>query len=309
MALTLDVICAQYASVNSFAAIIASVLLDIPVVVESFGRDLNVGFEKDLRIRKMGEISLMYSDFIIAADKSIEEKIKLVLHGTNKYISVIGMPMDLTIKEAGSLFIDKGNDFIITSVNSCFSEEKGIELIINAFEKIHNEFPRTKLYIAGTDDHPQKIHEKKLLKVVQQKKLEDNIIFTGFLSRKDVGNLLKKSDIYIDARNNGNFSSVLLEAMYMGVPIIASENTGSLKVITTNKNGVLFKKNNTEEIYKKIKELIENEELRKLLSLNGKEYLERHKEKYMPDECFSKVETVLEKTILNHKRKKEGIQL
>lgn len=305
----LDVICAQYASVNSFAAIIASVLLDIPVVVESFGRDLNVGFEKDLRIRKMGEISLMYSDFIIAADKSIEEKIKLVLHGTNKYISVIGMPMDLTIKEAGSLFIDKGNDFIITSVNSCFSEEKGIELIINAFEKIHNEFPRTKLYIAGTDDHPQKIHEKKLLKVVQQKKLEDNIIFTGFLSRKDVGNLLKKSDIYIDARNNGNFSSVLLEAMYMGVPIIASENTGSLKVITTNKNGVLFKKNNTEEIYKKIKELIENEELRKLLSLNGKEYLERHKEKYMPDECFSKVETVLEKTILNHKRKKEGIQL
>ena len=70
-----------------------------------------------------------------------------------------------------------------------------------------------------------------------------------------------------------------------------------------------LKKNNTEEIYKKIKELIENEELRKLLSLNGKEYLERHKEKYMPDECFSKVETVLEKTILNHKRKKEGIQL
>lgn len=285
----LDIIHAHYASINSYAALFASKLINVPVIVSSFGRDINIGFNRDCRIKKMIISSFNEAQGIIAADKNIKDYININIVKKESNIKVIGMPLDITIFKAGDKIVKNPKKIIISTINSCFSEEKGIEKIINAFYEINKKYPDTVLYIAGTDDHPKKIHEKRIKKLIENKKIQDKVIFTGYLNRENVGSLLKNTDIYIDARENSNFSSVLLEAISIGTPIIASRNMGSLKVIIHDYNGLLFNQYSHKELLKCIDDLITHKNKRKRLSENGKKWLKKEGNKYLPEYCFNEV--------------------
>ena len=131
---------------------------------------------------------------IIAADKNIKDYININIVKKESNIKVIGMPLDITIFKAGDKIVKNPKKIIISTINSCFSEEKGIEKIINAFYEINKKYPDTVLYIAGTDDHPKKIHEKRIKKLIENKKIQDKVIFTGYLNRENVGSLLKNTE-------------------------------------------------------------------------------------------------------------------
>lgn len=285
----LDIIHAHYASINSYAAVTAGILIDVPVIVSSFGRDLNIGFKKDKRTKKMIISSLNMASGVIAVDTNIKKNIQTIANISENKMNIIGMPIDTSIVEKYTPIVTEKDKIVLTSINSCFSEEKGIEKIITAFEKINKQYSNTVLYLAGTDDHPQKIHEKKIIKLIQEKNLKNKVKLTGFLSRTSIGSLLKDSDIYIDARDNSNFSSVLLEAMLIGVPIIASENEGSKKIIINNYNGILFNKNSINNLVGCIEELIKNKEKRYTIVSNGNKWIKTKGAEYLPDKCFDEV--------------------
>ena len=107
--------------------------------------------------------------------------------------------------------------------------------------------------------------KQKLLEKVKREKI-NNVIFWG--RRDDVFSFYKKCDIFLHVpRVKEGFGRVLVEAMSMKKPIITTD-TGALPEILGN-TGILTKKEDVNEICKKILELYKNEKLRKELSERG----------------------------------------
>ena len=107
------------------------------------------------------------------------------------------------------------------------------------------------LFVVG--DGPDR---KELEELVNNLNLQEKIKFLGF--KKEVKEVLKDADIFI------------LSTRWEGLPIVVLEAWASkLTVIASNVHGIKSLIENEKDLAKKIKILLENEEMRKKLSENG----------------------------------------
>ena len=292
----IDVIFVQYASINSYVANIAKDLFNIPYIIASYGRDVNIGYNCDYRIQTFINKSMSQANYILVPTQSVKKRIEEINVNLLDKITIINTPVDNKVITAVNNDI-KCDKVIISTINSCFTPEKGIEtIILSCYELKHKYNKEFILYIAGTDDDENKKNYNHLKSLINQLKLEDNVIFTGYLSRKDVGLLLKKSFIFIDARLVGNFSSVLLEAQFCNVPTISSKNEAAINIITDG-NGLLFEPSNHTELTKKINFLIENPKIRNEIIEKQKKWIKHHGNEYKETSCFKKIEETMQKCI------------
>ncbi|OMI25103.1 hypothetical protein BTA31_20230 [Bacillus haynesii] len=117
------------------------------------------------------------------------------------------------------------------------SPEKGQEKLINSFARLHKEFPNSKLYIVG--DGPLK---KQLTLQAETLGLENDIIFAGQLENPFA--LLDECDCFVLSSDYEGQGLVLMEAMIVGKPIIATDVTGVRSVL---EGGLGLLVENTEE--------------------------------------------------------------
>lgn len=82
----------------------------------------------------------------------------------------------------------------------------------------------------------------------------------------------KAADVFIlpSTMNTESFGIVNLEAMACGVPIVASNIGGIPDIVKDGENGLLVQPKNTEALANAIIYLLENEDMKKKLGLNGK---------------------------------------
>jgi glycosyltransferase involved in cell wall biosynthesis len=110
--------------------------------------------------------------------------------------------------------------------------EKGIETLIEAWVKVREARPTALLRLVG--DGP----ERAILEAgVGKLGLGDAVEFTGVLS--DVEGQLRAADLFILPSREEGMSIALLEAMALGMPILATNIPGNRKLITDFKNGRL----------------------------------------------------------------------
>ena len=64
---------------------------------------------------------------------------------------------------------------------------------------------------------------------VKQLALEDRVKFIGF--RKDIKNLYKGSDLYVNASRHEALSFLIIEAMAAGLPVIATDMGGNSDIV------------------------------------------------------------------------------
>lgn len=105
------------------------------------------------------------------------------------------------------------------------SASKNYELLLNAFADVR--FPQeVELVIAGIGPEM-----KKLQKLVVELGLEEQVTFSGHLSRAGIIDLLQKSHLFAHPSNNESFGVVLIEAMAMGLPILATDSGGPVDIV------------------------------------------------------------------------------
>ncbi|WP_425340032.1 glycosyltransferase family 4 protein [Paenibacillus ihuae] len=288
----LDLIHAHYGSFNSFGAYVAYGLTEVPYIVSSFGRDVNLGYEHDRRIKWLIDGSFSNASRILVTDETLNNKIcgmypSEFLH---RNIQEIPMPLDERIFGEGKLGIDEELP-ILATINSCFSPEKGIMSILAAFAEIVRKIP-CRLVIAGQDDHPEQIHRELLEETVERLDIGESVLFTGYLDRASVGQLLRKATLLIDARQKGNFSSVLLEAMFTGTPVIATRNDASLKIIEHGRNGLLFERDHPQELEGLIMECLLKPGILSGLKIGMVRWIDGQGGIYREENCFAKILSV-----------------
>lgn len=151
---------------------------------------------------------------------------------------------------------------------------KGPGFLIQAAGQVISEHPDTYLVFAG--DGPLR---KGLEKDAVDRGLAKNIIFTGW--RDDMARVLSVFDIFCLPSLNEGMGRVLVEAMALGKPVVASDVGGIPDLIIPGKNGILVPPRNPGELARQILFLIKNREEREKLGRAGKEMVSAYSDEIM----------------------------
>ena len=133
---------------------------------------------------------------------------------------------------------------------------KGQEMFIEAISNLKNDssFSDFVAVILGSDQG-RKIYKKKLLRLVEQHRLNNNIIFVEHLDLMPIA--YEISDIIVSASIEPEaFGRVSVEAQAMEKPIVASDIGGSKETIINGKTGFLFEAGNPKKLSEKLNEVL-----------------------------------------------------
>lgn len=135
-----------------------------------------------------------------------------------------------------------------TALVSCAARlepEKDISVLLEAFNVLLDSGIVATLVIAG--DGSQK---SRLLAQIEKSALAGNVILAGF--RTDVHSIIAASDVFVLPAGNEPFGLVLLEAMCLGVPVIAANAGGPLEIVTNQSMGYLFESGSYSDLAEKL---------------------------------------------------------
>ena len=157
-------------------------------------------------------------------------------------------------------------------------ERKGAELLINAFQKLkkRNMNKSFKLVLIGQN----------IDKLRTKYPLIEQCEFLGHTEGEMLYKHYFDSDILCaPSIENESFGIILIEGMASKNVVLASDISG-YKELITNKNGILFKNNDVNDLSNKLTLLIENDNLRFDLEKNGYEFSKNYKWEYVAKKIF-----------------------
>lgn len=144
------------------------------------------------------------------------------------------------------------------------SIEKQFDVLIQIWKNVILQYPDWTLKIYGETDGNRSIE-----KLVQEVHMENYVELHAPI--KNIDQVYSNASILLNTSSSEAFGLVIIEAMAFGLPVIAFDSaSGPKTVIENEKNGMLIQNNDTQAYANKIKELINNDALRKTIGENAK---------------------------------------
>lgn len=137
---------------------------------------------------------------------------------------------------------------------------KGFDVLIDSVLELRKKYPDIELRIAG--DGPER---EKLLS-----KSDDSVKILGFLSKDDIQKELSQASIYVLNTSFESFSFAIVEAMWAGVPVVATKVGNISEIIEDGRDGLLIEPNNKEDIISSIDKILSNPDFSQKISNEGK---------------------------------------
>lgn len=151
-------------------------------------------------------------------------------------------------------------------------KRKGIEYLLYAFQIVCNNHKNVYLRLIGNG-----LDIERLKELSNELKISDKVIFEGYVHHDEIIKFYEKCDIFVLPSLSESFGQVLLEAMACRRPCIASNIVGPNEIIIHEKTGYLFPSKDYDKLAEYISVMIENDELRIKMGINGRKLVE---EKY-----------------------------
>lgn len=216
------------------------------------------------------------NDIIVAGNKLAEEETKgTLIWGKNKDVHCIYNGVEQSEKAAIQPLSDRMIN--LTTVANFFPEKDHL-CLIKAFEILQKKHP-LKLKIVADGENQYK---KKVLDYVTDRKIED--LEFGRVREADLYSTM--TDIFVLSSHSEGLPLSVIEAMSVGLPVVASDVGAMKEIIEHRKDGILVRPESVDDLVKALNELIEDDALRRNLSrnaikkINGKFTIERMKEDY-----------------------------
>lgn len=146
-------------------------------------------------------------------------------------------------------------------------EEKGVSVILRAVAMVKSAGFDFKLLLAGRGDEQ---YVKELHAIARELGLEDRVEFLGFVDR--MGAFVSRLDIaLLPSIVREACSLMLLEYMYLGKPVITTNNGGQVEVINDGVNGMLIEPSDAPMLADAIIKLLKDRELMVEMGAKAKE--------------------------------------
>jgi glycosyltransferase involved in cell wall biosynthesis len=142
--------------------------------------------------------------------------------------------------------------------------EKDVATLIAAMRQVSDHFPAARCLVAG-----QGALHNDLSRQIESLNLQSNVRLLGF--RPDALSLIAAADCFVLPSLAEPFGLVLLEAMSLGKPVIATRAGGCLEIIEDGVSGLLVPPKNPAALSASVEQIIQNPAAAATLAQQGKE--------------------------------------
>lgn len=158
-----------------------------------------------------------------------------------------------------------------TVVTACrLFPEKGVAELITAMAEVVEGQPEARLIVVGRDISDDGSFGRHLEDLVRRHGLEDHVIFTG--QRADVPRLMAAADVFAMPSFEEPFGLVFVEAMAMGLPVVALDNGGTREIVVDGEHGLLSDPGDHEALVAHLRRLLADPELRAKMGSAGRNH-------------------------------------
>lgn len=162
------------------------------------------------------------------------------------------------------------DEFCDGKVNILFvgrlEKRKGVNYLLKAYKRIKQEIPNSRLIIVGPGTRLRGKYEKQ----VKRSGLKD-VVFVGHVSYDELPRYYRTADIFCaPATGRESFGIILLEAMAMGKPIVASNIEGYASLVTHGVEGLLVPPKDKKMLAQALITLMASESLRQEMGARGR---------------------------------------
>ncbi len=145
-------------------------------------------------------------------------------------------------------------------------KRKGFDYLLEAYRLIRSEIPDCRLIQVGPGIRLRKKYEKRI-----RRHGIPEVNFTGYSTYSDLPRYYKTADIVcFPATGRESQGIVLLEAMAVGKPVIASNIDGYSSILTDGAEGLAVPPRNVEKLAEAILKLTKDRQLRHQMGARGK---------------------------------------
>jgi len=211
-----------------------------------------------------------------------EDKIDVILNGSPP-ISKLNEQQRIDVRRQYGFTPDE----FIAGIVARIEPYKGQMFVVEAARLLKDSGKKIKIIIAGTGSYEDEVKKR-----ATELGLDDVVIFTGFV--QDVASLMGILDVQINASYVETSSLSLLEGMSIGLPAIASNESGNPWVIQDGVNGILFNSRDSEALASGITRLSESPGLMASLSIGA---LEIYNEKFTCERFAGDTEATYKKIL------------
>jgi len=113
---------------------------------------------------------------------------------------------------------------------------KGIHVFIDALAKVRTAHPDVVGAIVGGKHPFEPEYSESLRRQIDQRGLSDAIMMPGF--QTNIAEWMHAFDVFVHASDREPFGLVVVEAMAMGLPVVASDAAGPTEIITEGVDGL-----------------------------------------------------------------------
>ncbi|MBA7696292.1 D-inositol-3-phosphate glycosyltransferase [subsurface metagenome] len=144
-------------------------------------------------------------------------------------------------------------------------KRKGANYLLKAYERVKRHIPNSRLIIVGPGTRLRGKYEKR----VKQSGLKD-VVFIGFASYDELPRYYKTADVFCaPATGWESFGIILLEAMAVGKPVVASNIDGYASILTHGAEGLLVPPKDVERLAQALITLMADAPLRQQMGAKG----------------------------------------
>ncbi len=199
---------------------------------------LNGHLLRPYHVKQFTNVYLKNMDGVIAPSKRVEALLKRYKVDIPMRVIPTGVDVNSLNKAANidmrqELGIPADAPVLLTL--SRVAEEKKIDRILNAMPEIIDEFPETRLVIAGDGPDMEILQEQ-----VERLTLEDNVIFTGDVPHDDVGSYYKMADLFVSASDTETQGLTYIEALASGTKCVVYDTDYTEHVFDDDEFGKVF---------------------------------------------------------------------
>jgi colanic acid/amylovoran biosynthesis glycosyltransferase len=142
---------------------------------------------------------------------------------------------------------------------------KAQHILIGAVDLVRRDYPSVLLHIVGGGPDRQSLEAE-----VAARGLRENVMFHGFTAQDKLDQLYRQADIFALPSFAEGVPGVLMEAMAMEIPCVATWITGIPELIRNGVDGLLVAPSDVEAFASAIRQLIADPDLRKRIGEAGR---------------------------------------
>ncbi len=193
---------------------------------------------------------------VLACTRMASTKVKVVPLGTDLHRFDPSLDSQLDARS----YFNLPQDYRIIGVLGRLDPGKGQEVFLRALQNVVKHHPRSMFVIAGDETAGEPGYKKHLEKVCREIGADQNVKFIPFTD--DVPRFMAALDIFVLPSFAETYGLVVIEAMAMEKPVIATNAGGVPEILVNGKTGLLVEPRNTAAIADAIVKILDDEKLR-----------------------------------------------